>query len=110
MKYGRYHNSKAEQEEVFSGLSRFFIALFWFIVIFNIAKLVYWSSNPPSEQSNMNVVDTCAEATIFLENALNARDAITPAEAMTSEGRAEWETLTDEGMEAEALKESLCGK
>lgn len=62
-----------------------------------------------SQQLVTNTISTCEQAKKYLEKAWDARDAITPEEAMTTEGMAKWTKLRDAGVEARHLKEKLCG-
>lgn len=66
-----------------------------------------YSYSPPVAEAP-DIIDTCAEARTELEYALNKRDAITPAEAMTYSGRAEWEKWRDRGIEVKEVRNRLC--
>lgn len=60
------------------------------------------------QKSNTVTITNCQKATEELEKTLSARDAIIPNEAMTTEGRAKWESLRDHGVEAANIRDELC--
>lgn len=102
-KYGRYQESKGEQEQA----HRAFLIMISIPFVIGIVGGLTNFVNSKTEAGNSSIA-TCAQAPTEWEAALNARDAITPTEAVISSGRAKWEQLRDYARDLQQVKENLC--
>lgn len=101
-KYGRYYESKKEEQET----NRTFLIIILTPLLLGVfGGLNRWMSGAPMSDA---AEGSCMEAQREWKTALDARDAITPSEAITEEGRARWEQLRDRANELEQIKNNLC--
>lgn len=120
--YGGYPSTKEEEEEMYQFCKSCFKWMGGFFAVY-ITLAVIYALIVPNQPQNVNVIsapqgatssekrdiiDTCEEAKENLRYALDKRDAITPSEAMTSEGMTEWKKWRDRGVELESLALELC--
>lgn len=109
-KFGKYPSTKKEEEEMYQFCKS---ALKWSSISFAaymILGVIYFSVSPQTDVKvqERNIIDTCEEAKENLRYALDKRDAITPSEAMTSEGMTEWKKWRDRGIDVESEARRLC--
>jgi len=79
--------------------------LFYLTIAANVVRII----NPPTKPVESTItINSCPKAELELSRALDARDAITSSEAMTSVGRAKWESLRDRGIKAKEIRDALC--
>lgn len=101
-KYGRYYESKKEEQET---TRTFLIIVLTPILLGVFGGLSRWMSGAPTSNAASS---SCIEVQREWKTALLSRDAITPSEAVTEEGRARWEQLRDRANELEQVKNNLC--
>ncbi|MGL4618744.1 MAG: hypothetical protein ACRCZS_06750 [Chroococcidiopsis sp.] len=107
-KYGRYYESKKEETSAHQMALLLFVSPFVIGISFGIIHRIFTGSYPGETGGAATSVITCAQARSQWELAMEARDAVTPAEAVTSSGRAKWEQLRDRANELEQVKNDHC--
>lgn len=105
-KYGRYYESKKEEKEAHQMALILFVSPFVIGIAYGFVQYAFTGSFPGEKSTSAAI--TCNQAQSQWEAALDARDAITPQEAMTGFGRAKWEQLRDRANELEQVKNNLC--
>ncbi|MGL5923088.1 hypothetical protein [Chroococcidiopsis sp.] len=109
-KYGRYLDAEdrkknaskeANGDIVLVGL----LLAFPFLMMMSLALTGDLKKSTNTESGTIN---TCAQAQSQWEAALDERDAVTPAEAVTSSGRAKWEQLRSRANQLEQVKNNIC--
>lgn len=109
-KYGRYQDAEdkkknaskeADGDIVLAGL----LLAFPFLMMISLALS---GDLKKSTDTSGTEVTTCNQAQSQWEAALDERDTVTPAEAVTSSGREKWEQLRDRANELEQVKNNLC--
>lgn len=106
-KYGRYLDAEDRRKNA-SGEADSDLVLLGLLLGFPFVIMGSLALNGNLQRSDNTDALTCPQAQTALENALDARDAITPQEAMTGFGRAKWEQLRDKANELEQVKNSAC--
>lgn len=79
-----------------------------FVLAIFAGLIKYAISGDTLPDNSVNTIANCSQAHSQWEAALDARDAITPQEAMTSSGRAKWQELRDRANELQQVKNNLC--
>ncbi|MGL4617590.1 MAG: hypothetical protein ACRCZS_00795 [Chroococcidiopsis sp.] len=101
-KYGRYYESKKAEQ----GTNRTFLIIILTPLLLGVfGGLSRWMSGAPVSDASST---SCIEVQREWKTALDARDAITPSEAVTEEGRARWERLRDRANELEIIVDGRC--
>lgn len=101
-KYGRYYESSSEEQEA---TRTFLIIVLTPILLGVFGGLSRWMSGAPISAASEY---SCRDAQSAWKAALDARDVITPTEAITEEGKARWERLRDRANELEIIVDGRC--